>query len=211
MWPMLLLAAVKSGTEIYKGFKEKHALDQNAELMREQGREVQQQYYDQAANMAQQGGAFLGQQTSAFANSGVKVDEGSPLAVINETRKNLQKDISRTQQLGNVSLKKAYNQANEMNKQGQDIFNASLLSGTANLFASAYKEGFFDLFKTPEVPVGSLSNNSFWQQDDNPWQGQRTTLSSNVNMFGNYEYPTNDPLVPNKRRNTLDIFSEGYY
>ena len=152
MWPMLLIATVKSGAEIYKGFKEKQALDQNAELMREQGRETQQQYYDQAANMTQQGSALLGQQTSAFANSGVKVDKGSPLAVVNETRKNLQKDISRTQQLGNVSLKKAYNQANEMNKQGQDVFNSSLLSGTANFFASAYSGGAFD-------GLGDLSKN----------------------------------------------------
>ena len=129
---MLALGAVQAGTQIYSGYKQKQAADQNADLMRQQAAFQRDSTYEQSANVNKQGETFKGSQLAGVAQSGVKIDKGSPLALLRETDKRIQKDVSRIRQSGDRALESGNNQANQLEQQGQDAFNASLISGATS-------------------------------------------------------------------------------
>ena len=158
MWPILLLTAIKAGTTIYSGFKEKETAEENAQMVRAQALEVEKQYQDKAKQIASRGEAYTGHQVSSYASAGVKVDSGSPLAVLNETRKNIQQDISRTKQLGNIAVKRADYQATQIEKAGDQALTSSLLTATTDMFSGAYNAGLFDPKKTITTqPIAPLT------------------------------------------------------
>jgi len=134
MWEQIALGAIKYGANIYSANKQRRAAFDNAKLIREQADFQKQQAYDQATMMNKQGEAFKGSQRSAIASSGVKLDSGSPLALLRETSKNIQQDVSRTRQAGDVARDRGYNQATSLEQQGRDNFTASLL-GASTSFA----------------------------------------------------------------------------
>ena len=142
---MLIAGAVQAGTQIYSGYKQKEAAEANADLLREQAQFQKASAYDQASQIAVQGEAFKGTQRSAFASSGVKIDEGSPLAVLKASQKGIQQDISRTRQIGDNALTVGLNQANQVQQQGKDAFTSSLLGAGTTFLTSqgsqaAYKK-----------------------------------------------------------------------
>ena len=142
-WPMLLFGAIKAGTQIYSGIKQKEAAEANADLLIEQAEFEKQSAFDQARRLTVQGQAFLGRQKYAFASSGVKVDEGSPLAVMKASQKGLQQDISRTRQIGENVLTLGINRAKQVKKQGKDAFTTSLLGAGTTFLTSTVDSGIF--------------------------------------------------------------------
>ena len=197
MWPMLLLGALKAGTEIYSGYKKKQAADQNAELLRQQAEAQKNQAYDRASRLAAQGEAFKGSQRSAFASSGVKLDSGSPLAVLRETQKNLQQDISRTKQIGDNAYSLGIGQANQLQQQGQDAFTSSILGGAASFLGDAYNSGAFKgLGKTTTPDISTPETNNINNADFYaPYTGPSTSsypdynkVMQQTNPYGNYDW-----------------------
>ncbi len=132
MWPMLLLGAVQAGSQIYSGYKQKEAAEQNAALMREQAEFQRQQAYDQASIVRERGESFIGTQKAGLASAGVKTTTGSPLAVLRESERRLQQDVSRTRQAGDIAYKSGLSQAGTLEQQGKDAFTASLIGGATS-------------------------------------------------------------------------------
>jgi len=151
MWGMILLGAVKAGSQIYSGYKQKQAADQNAELMRQQAQFQREQANDQATTMKRQGEAFKGSQANAYAMSGVKTDRGTPLAILRETEKNINKDVARTRIAGQHAYETGLNQANALEQQGKDAFTSSLISG-ATSFAGTLANNIY-IPKTEDLEV----------------------------------------------------------
>ena len=136
MWPFAIFGAIKAGADIYSGVKQKEAAYANANILRQQGGYQRDAYYDQASKLNTQGQAFLGTQKSAFASANVKLDSGSPLAVMRESQKALQQDISRTRQMGDNALSLSINQARNLRKQGNDAFTSSIFGGVNSFLGS---------------------------------------------------------------------------
>ncbi len=132
MWGMIALGAIQAGSQIYSGWKQKEAAEENAKLMREQASFQRDQYDDQASTMQTQSNAVLGGQRNAMARSGVKTDQGSPLSLLRANEKALNKDIGRTRQAGQHAYDTGMNQANSLEQQGQDAFTASLIGGATS-------------------------------------------------------------------------------
>ena len=176
---MLIAGAVQAGTQIYAGYKQKEAAETNAELLRQQGIQarIQAGYAktasdERAASLQQQGQAFRGTQKSVFAGSGVKVSEGSPLAVMKESQRAIQQDVGRLQQMGGIALKQGQSQydvlskqASQLEQQGKDVFTASLIGAGSTFLTSMGSSGFDfnNIFQT--TPKKSLSQ-SLWD-----WSG----------------------------------------
>jgi len=172
---MLLAGAIQAGTQIYSGYKKKQAADQNAELLRKQAELQKKQAYDKANQLQKQGEAFQGSQRSAFASSGVKADSGSPLAVLRETQRNLQQDISRTRQIGDNAYSLGLGQAKQLQQQGNDAFTSSILGGTASFLGTLNNSGAWGKIKDWGKTLGvnninanqELYNTSKYYR--NPW------------------------------------------
>jgi len=202
MWPMLLLGAVQAGSQIYSGYKQKQAADENAQLMREQAQFQKEQAYDQAANIAKEGEAFQGSQRAGFAGSGVKIDSGSPLMVLRETAKNIQTDVSRTQQAGQHAYKSGLNQASALEQQGKDVFTSSLIGG-ATSFAGTLANNINMPKSTPNsIPTGGGYLNSFTKSSAptlSSWQDSQLGLGSSFRtpLSGGY---SGGPSIFNKKR-----------
>jgi len=184
MWPMIVLGAIQAGSQIYSGYKQKEAADQNAELMREQGQFQQRSAYDQASNLRKQGDSFIGSQTAGFAGAGVKTDSGSPLAALRESEKNLQKDVSRTRQAGDLAYKSSLSQASALQQQGQDAFTASLIGGATSF-------------------AGTLANNVNMPKTESPYgktQGSLPSISPNTDSWMNQSLGYNRFEQPQKKK-----------
>jgi len=150
-------ALISAGASIYSGYKQKDAAQANAALIEEQAGLQKDAYYDQASRIQTQGEAFIGQQKTGYAGSGVKLDRGSPLAVLNESRKSLQQDISRTRQMGTSALELGRSQANQLRQQGDDAVTAGWLGGASTLLGGLAQglEGFnFGSGKTAAKGIG---------------------------------------------------------
>ncbi|MCK5614060.1 hypothetical protein KAR91_70000 [Candidatus Pacearchaeota archaeon] len=155
MWPILLAGAIKAGTQIFSGAKQQRAAEANAELVEQEGIFQRKQAYDQATTLRKQGEAFKGSQRAGFASSGVKADRGSPLAVLNESRKAIQRDVSRTREAGDTALTKSINQANQIRKEGEAAKSTSLLGAGTTLLTAGLNaglgEGVKNIFKKKPI------------------------------------------------------------
>ena len=163
---MIALGAIQAGSQIYSGWKQKEAAEENAKLMREQASFQRDQYDDQASTMQTQSNAVLGGQRNAMARSGVKTDQGSPLSLLRANEKALNKDIGRTRQAGQHAYDTGMNQANSLEQQGQDAFTASLIGG-ATSFAGT-------LANNVNIPRSSSNTSSL--------SGQQATAINNSDI-----------------------------
>ena len=199
MWPMIVLGAIQTGSQIYSGYKQKQAAQENADLMREQGQFQQRQAYDQASRLYKQGESFIGSQTAGFAHAGVKLDKGSPLAALRESERNLQQDVSRTKQAGDTAYKRALSGASSLEQQGQDAFNASLIGGVTS-FAGTLANNI-NIPKTN--PVTTAPSGNYMQgigKSTDSWMNTNLGLGgyngSYTGMFGDMLKPKKNQYGP---------------
>jgi len=149
----LASSLVSAGANIYSGYQQRDAADANAALMEQQAQYQKDAYFDQARKIQKQGQAFIGQQKAGYAGAGVKGGEGSPLAILNESRKSLQQDISRTREAGTSAYLTGMDQARLLREQGQDAVTMGWLGGgTSFLGGLGSAAGQFSSFRM-EDPI----------------------------------------------------------
>ncbi len=154
MWAFLAASAITAGVQVYNGYQRKKAAEKIADTMDDQAAitEKQAEYakaslYEQADDLGVQGQKYIGQQKTQYASAGVKLDVGSPLQVMRESQRNINKDVARLKEKGNNALELGINQADVqrekasmMKKYGQNSMTAGMLNGGASLlggFANA--------------------------------------------------------------------------
>ena len=160
MWPMILLGAIQGGSSIYQGITQSKAtraeadrIRQEADIKREEARLTRDSLYDQARKTQTQGSAFIGSQKSSFASAGVKTDEGSPLAIMRESQKSIQQDVSRIRSTGNRALKLGLNQADIMDQSadfadkyaGQQL-GGSIIGGVTSFLGGVVQNSIYENF-----------------------------------------------------------------
>jgi len=173
---MIALGAIQAGSQIYSGYKQKEAADQNAGLMREQGEFQRSSAYDQASSLAKQGQGFIGSQKAGFASAGVKTTSGSPLAALRESEKNLQKDVSRTRQAGDIAYQRALSGAGALEQQGKDAFTASLIGGATSFAGTLANNVNMPKKTTSPDPFGSDKPYTSGTPNTNSWMANSAGL-----------------------------------
>ncbi len=161
MWATLLFGAINTGLGIAGGIGRRRAarsqaevLRQEAELRREQGQLAKESLFDRARRMSRQGEAFIGSQRAAFASSGVKTGEGSPLSVMRESARAIQQDVSRTRQLGQRAESLGLSQADVLGQQAdivqaqgrQQAIGAGIQAGSSFLGSIASSGAFEEIW-----------------------------------------------------------------
>ncbi len=195
MWETIALGAIQAGSQIYSGYKQKQAAYKNASLIREDSVFQRRRAYDQASRLRNQGEAFKGSQRTAYASAGVKLTEGSPLAVLKKTEENLRQDIGRTRQSGDLAVERGTHQANALEQQGNDAFTASLISA-ATSFAGT-------LANNINIPKSTASSGNYIYgvgKSTDSWMNTNLGLGgyngSYTGMFGDILKPKENQYGP---------------
>ncbi|TET97749.1 MAG: hypothetical protein E3J23_08705 [Candidatus Stahlbacteria bacterium] len=163
MWPMIILGAIQAGASIFQGIAQSQAgeqnarvLEQQAQLRREEGELVRRSLFERARRTRVQGEAFVGSQRAGVASAGVSLEQGSPLAVLAQTRKSIATDVARTREAGQRAFALGLSQADILGQQA-DI---TRQFGTQQAIAGGIQGGTSFL--------GTLNQANIYQ---NFWQG----------------------------------------
>ncbi len=131
---MLGLAAIQGASQIFGGASTASSASKEAALTRQEGALAQQELEAQARKTEYEGQKFAGVQTMKYAKSGVLATEGSPLIILDETRRLVQEEADALRKRGAAMRRVAMGRASVINSQGRN----SLLGGLAGAVGTGF-------------------------------------------------------------------------
>ena len=149
---IIAFTLISATSKIVKGIQENKAAKAEALLIEEQGALQQQEAVTEAQRQATESRKFRKKQKVAFLKNGITL-AGSPLLVIEETRRESQEEVNATVRRGNAQASLAFQQAAMTRNSGRaallgGIFGAAgtvvagaAVFGASGGFASAGKAG----------------------------------------------------------------------
>lgn len=136
-------AAISAGSAIAQGIGAKKAADEQAAIQEQEATFATAQSRDVAGQVREEGESFLSSQTAGFGASGVRLDEGSPLAVMQESAANLEQDVQRTLKSGEFQSTRLRNLAASTRTQGKFALAGGILSGGSTFLTGFGQSGLF--------------------------------------------------------------------
>lgn len=140
------LTGISMISSIAGGASQQGAARKEALLELEQGRISELESERDARRIEREGESFAKMQTARFAKSGVLATEGSPLIVVNETRKKVAEEAEAQRARGRALKRLRGRRADILHSSGRNAllggFTGAFLSG-ANLFLKGKQAGLF--------------------------------------------------------------------
>lgn len=137
----IVAAGISAGVTIYQASEAQKAADYNAGLIEKDAEFARFQSTETALDLAEQGEGFKASQKSAFASSGIKTSEGSPLQLLKETQDKLELDVQNIRDSGDLAKLSGDNQADELKRQGQAGKTAGIISAGTSFATSLIGTG----------------------------------------------------------------------
>lgn len=157
---IIIPAILSMATGVAGGFSSKSAAGVEAQLMRDQGALSRQEAEREAQLHERSGHKFVERQTMAYAKSGVLPTEGSPLLILDETRRAVKEEASAMRSRG-LAIQRLYGlKANSVSNAGRNALLGSIgsaLATGAGAYFSLNKIGAFGSKKaSPSQPTPDL-------------------------------------------------------
>lgn len=139
MGPLAVMAIIQAGATIIKGFQARSAANSEADRLREQANIALQESRRDAEQQAREITSFQSSQAHTYASSGITL-EGSPVVVLEQTRKLGQQQVDAVIRRGMAQSNLINQQADAQRKAGRNALIGAFVSAAAG-GANTYMKG----------------------------------------------------------------------
>lgn len=157
----VVFTAAAAGGQIMSGYQQKKAYSQEADLQREQAQIALDEANREAQLTANDRRKFLGTQKLAFIKSGVSL-EGSPLLVLEDTRKQSQDEVDSIVKRGAAQYRLGVAQSEQTRQRGRAALTSAYVGAAGTAASGAFyanQAGMFNATRgTTFRTGGSFSN-----------------------------------------------------